>query len=44
MNCEDIVYIGIRDIDPDEHFHIKANNIKCYTADHIEKFGIGKVL
>ena len=44
LNPSDIVYIGIRDIDPDEHFNLKKYNIKCFTPDHIEKFGISKVL
>ena len=44
LKKEDIVYIGIRDIDDDEHINLKKNNIKCFTPEHIEKFGIGQVL
>lgn len=43
LRPEDIVYIGIRDIDPDEHINLKKHNIKCFTPEHIDKIGIGQV-
>ena len=41
---ENIVLIGVRDVDFDEYMSLKKYNIKCYTIDHIEKYGMGKVM
>jgi hypothetical protein len=34
----------LRDIDADEWITIKKYHIKCFTPDHIDKFGIGVVM
>eukprot|EP00919_Chromeraceae_sp_WS-2016_P014353 GHVR01033750.1.p1 GENE.GHVR01033750.1~~GHVR01033750.1.p1 ORF type:complete len:120 (+),score=16.31 GHVR01033750.1:185-544(+) len=39
-----VVLIGIRDIDWDEWGSLQKNNIKCFTMDHIDKYGIGNVM
>jgi arginase len=44
LDTKDIVYIGIRDIDKDEHITLLKHNIKCFTMDHVSKFGIGRVV
>lgn len=41
---ENIVYIAIRDIDPDEWINIKKLKIKSFTMDHVTQLGIGEVL
>jgi len=41
---ENIVLIGIRDIEEAEFQTIVKNKIKSFTMDHIEKFGIGNVM
>ena len=41
---EHMVFIGIRDIDPDEWINIKKHNIKCFTMDHVTELGIGEVM
>jgi arginase len=41
---ENIVYIAIRDIDPDEWRNLKKLKIKCFTMDHVTQLGIGEVL
>lgn len=35
LKPEDIVFIGIRDIDEDEKLTLAENGIKCFTLDHI---------
>lgn len=32
---ENIVLVGIRDIDKDEWINLKKHNIKCFTMDHV---------
>jgi arginase len=41
---EDIVFIGLRDLDKEEKKLMRKNNIKCYTMHDILKIGIGGVL
>jgi arginase len=41
---ENIVYIAIRDIDPDEWINLKKHKIKCFTMDHVVDLGIGEVI
>ena len=41
---QNIVYIAIRDIDPDEWINLKAKNMKCFTMDHVHQLGIGEVM
>eukprot|EP00919_Chromeraceae_sp_WS-2016_P041426 GHVR01098700.1.p1 GENE.GHVR01098700.1~~GHVR01098700.1.p1 ORF type:complete len:192 (+),score=9.90 GHVR01098700.1:2373-2948(+) len=44
LPCENIVLIGIRDIDPDEWISLTKQHIKCFTPDHIDQYGIGKIM
>lgn len=41
LNPKNVVLIGIRDIDPDEYITLKKHGVRCYTMDHIDKYGIG---
>jgi arginase len=41
---ENVVLIGIREIDEDEWISLKKYNIKCFTPDHVDMWGIGKVV
>jgi arginase len=41
---ENVVFIAIRDIDPDEWVNLKRLNIKCFTMDHVTQLGIGEVV
>jgi arginase len=41
---ENIVLIGIRDIEEGEYETIKKHNIKAYSMEHVDKFGIGEVM
>jgi arginase len=45
LKAENIVYIGLRDIDPEEKKLLKDHNIKCYSPFDIEmKGGIANVM
>ena len=39
LKAENIVYIGLRDIDPEEKLLLKNHNIKCYSPFDIEMRG-----
>lgn len=39
-----MVLIAIRDIDDDEYESLSKYGIKCFTMDHIDKYGIGEVM
>lgn len=39
-----MVFIAIRDIDPDEWINLRKLNIKCFTMDHVTHLGIGEVM
>merc|ERR1711874_95272 len=41
---EDIVYIGLRDLDEGEKRNLVKHNIKCYTMHHVDKLGIANVM
>lgn len=44
LKPENIVYIGLRDVDPGERDYIKNLGIKAYAMEDIDKFGIQKVM
>lgn len=44
LKPENIVYIGLRDVDPGEREIIKKLNIKAFTMEDIDKYGIEKVM
>ena len=44
LNSEDIVFIGLRDLDAEEKKNLKKHKIKCFTMHEVLKFGIGDVL
>lgn len=44
LKPEQIVFVGLRDLDPDERNVIHALNIKAFTMYHVDKCGIGRVM
>jgi arginase len=44
LTPEDIVYVGLRDVDLEERKAIKALGIQHYTMYDIDKYGIGSVM
>jgi arginase len=44
LDPRNVVLIAIRDIDNDEYISLKKVGIKCFTMDHVDKYGIGEVM
>jgi arginase len=44
LDPRNIVYIGLRDVDPGERKILSDYNIKAYSMHEIDKWGIGKVM
>ncbi|XP_063046610.1 arginase-1 [Engraulis encrasicolus] len=42
--AKDLVYIGLRDVDPGEHFILKKLNIKMFSMTDVDRLGIAKVM
>jgi len=43
LDTDRIVYIGLRDLDPDEVAILREKKIKAFSMAHVDKYGIGKV-
>eukprot|EP00455_Lapot_gusevi_P002333 TRINITY_DN1091_c0_g1_i3.p1 TRINITY_DN1091_c0_g1~~TRINITY_DN1091_c0_g1_i3.p1 ORF type:complete len:354 (+),score=111.54 TRINITY_DN1091_c0_g1_i3:74-1063(+) len=41
---ERIVYVGLRDVDAPEKIRLRELGIKAFSMQHIDKYGIGKVM
>jgi arginase len=44
LASDDIVFIGLRDLDSAEKINLKKHNIKCFTMHEVLKHGIGTVM
>jgi arginase len=44
LKPENLVYIGLRDVDKDEKEIIKKYNIKAFSMHEIDRYGIGQIL
>ncbi|XP_070614978.1 arginase-2, mitochondrial [Erythrolamprus reginae] len=44
LSRSDIVYIGLRDVDPAEHYILKNYGIQYFSMRHIDDLGIQKVM
>uniref|UniRef100_A0A8C9RN01 Arginase n=2 Tax=Scleropages formosus TaxID=113540 RepID=A0A8C9RN01_SCLFO len=44
VSADDIVYIGLRDLDPGEHYILKSLGIKAYSMTEVDRLGIAKVM
>ncbi|XP_030629497.1 arginase-1 isoform X1 [Chanos chanos] len=42
--AKDIVYIGLRDVDPEEHYILKRLGIKVFSMTEVDRLGIAKVM
>ncbi|XP_034051461.1 arginase-2, mitochondrial [Thalassophryne amazonica] len=44
LSSTDLVYIGLRDVDPGEYYILKNLGIRYYSMRDIDRLGIGKVM
>ncbi|KAB5555246.1 hypothetical protein PHYPO_G00031290 [Pangasianodon hypophthalmus] len=42
--AKDVVYIGLRDVDPEEHYILKHLGIKTFSMTEVDGLGIAKVM
>ncbi|XP_052466789.1 arginase-1-like [Carassius gibelio] len=42
--AKDVVYIGLRDVDPGEHYILKDLGIKAFSMTEVDRLGIAKVM
>lgn len=44
VSAQNLVYIGLRDVDPAEHFILKDLGVKFFSMTEVDRLGIGRVL
>ncbi|KAJ8284790.1 hypothetical protein COCON_G00036400 [Conger conger] len=44
ISAQDIIYIGLRDVDPEEHYILKYLGIKYFSMTEVDHLGIAKVM
>jgi len=44
LRPEQIVFVGLRDLDAGERDIIRSSGIRAYTMQHVDRWGIGKVM
>ncbi|TKS89280.1 Arginase-1 [Collichthys lucidus] len=44
LSARDLVYIGLRDVDPGEHYFLKFLGVKVFSMTEVDRLGIGKVM
>ncbi|KAL4640134.1 arginase-1-like [Arapaima gigas] len=44
ISANDLVYIGLRDVDPGEHYILKSLGIKAFSITEVDRLGIAKVM
>jgi arginase len=43
LNYTDLVYIGVRDVEPEESFLIKKHKIKVFSTNDVKRHGVEKI-
>ncbi|MEO0311262.1 MAG: hypothetical protein RIQ89_919 [Bacteroidota bacterium] len=43
INWEDIVFISLRDVEPEETYLLKKNNVKIFTTAEVKRNGVEKI-
>lgn len=41
---QQVVYVGLRDLDDKERLTLRKHNIKAFSMQHVDKYGVGKVM
>ncbi|KAM4623371.1 arginase-1 [Polymixia lowei] len=44
VSAKDLVYIGLRDVDPEEHYILKYLGIKVFSMTEVDRLGIARVM
>ncbi|XP_070846671.1 arginase-1 [Chaetodon trifascialis] len=44
VSAKDLVYIGLRDVDPAEHYILKLLGVKVFSMSQVDRLGVAKVM
>ncbi|XP_018545796.2 arginase-1 [Lates calcarifer] len=44
VSAKDLVYIGLRDVDPEEHYILKLLGVKVFSMSEVDQLGIARVM
>ncbi|XP_073345653.1 arginase-1 [Pagrus major] len=44
VSAKDLVYIGLRDVDPGEHYILKLLGVKVFSMSEVDKLGVARVM
>ncbi|KAK5850388.1 hypothetical protein PBY51_001272 [Eleginops maclovinus] len=44
VSARDVVYIGLRDVDPAEHYLLKLLGVKVFSMTEVDQLGVAKVM
>ncbi|KAM4525391.1 arginase-1 [Odontesthes bonariensis] len=44
LSAADLVYIGLRDVDPGEHFILKQLGVKVFSMSEVDQLGVARVM
>uniref|UniRef100_A0A3B5PYP6 Arginase n=1 Tax=Xiphophorus maculatus TaxID=8083 RepID=A0A3B5PYP6_XIPMA len=44
LSSRDLVYIGLRDVDPEEHYIMKLLAVKAFSMTQVDQLGVAKVM
>lgn len=44
VSAKDLVYIGLREVDPGEHYILKLLGVKVYSMSEVDQMGVAKVM
>lgn len=44
VSAKDLIYIGLRDVDPAEHYILKLLGVKVFSMSEVDKLGVSRVM
>ncbi|XP_026206320.1 arginase-1 [Anabas testudineus] len=44
VSAKDLVYIGLRDVDPEEHYILKLLGVKVFSMSAVDQLGVARVM
>ncbi|XP_062270098.1 arginase-1 isoform X2 [Platichthys flesus] len=44
VRAKDLVYIGLRDVDPEEHYILKLLGVKVFSMSEVDQLGVSRVM
>ncbi|XP_054622708.1 arginase-1 isoform X2 [Dunckerocampus dactyliophorus] len=44
VHAKDLVYIGLRDVDPEEHYILKLLGVKVFSMTQVDRLGVARVM